>query len=76
MMLCETCCQQHKQIQKWGGRKLKSLDANAINDLVVKFIRLDYDDTINAHMLIMERIYPLDYRAYEVEKRESWWNVF
>ena len=62
--------------QKWGGRKLKSLDANAINDLFVKFIRLDSDDTINADMLIMERIYPLDYRAYEVEKRELWWNVF
>jgi serine/threonine protein kinase len=24
----------------------------------------------------MERIYPIDYRAYEVEKRELWFDVF
>lgn len=24
----------------------------------------------------MERIYPIDYRAYEVERRELWWQVF
>ena len=24
----------------------------------------------------MERIYPIDYRAYEVEKRELWYDVF
>ena len=27
-------------------------------------------------MLVMERIHPIDYRAYEVEKRELWWEVF
>ena len=47
---------------------MKSLDANAINDLVVKFIRLDYDDTIKADMLIMERIYPLEYRRMKLKK--------
>jgi len=36
--------------------------ANAVNNLVVKFIRLDFDETLNAEMLVMERIYPLDYR--------------
>ena len=59
-----------------GSEAEKMKYANAINGVVVKFIRLDYDDTIKADMLIMERIYPLDYRAYEVEKRELWWNVF
>ena len=59
-----------------GSEAAKMKYANAINGLVAKFIRLDSDDTINANMLIMERIYPLEYRAYEVEKRELWWNVF
>ena len=59
-----------------GSEAAKMKYANAINGLVAKFIRLDSDDTINANMLIMERIYPLDYRAYELEKRQSWWNVF
>ena len=27
-------------------------------------------------MLVMERLYPIDYRAYEVEKRELWLSVF
>jgi len=27
-------------------------------------------------MLVMERIYPLDFRAYEVEMREIWLDVF
>ena len=27
-------------------------------------------------MLVMERLYPIDYRAYETEKRELWLNVF
>ena len=41
-----------------------------------KFIRLDFDETLQAEMLVMERIYPIDYRAYEVEKRQLWWEVF
>lgn len=27
-------------------------------------------------MLVMERLYPIDYRAYEVERRELWFEVF
>ena len=27
-------------------------------------------------MLVMERIYPIDYRAYEIEKRVLWCDVF
>jgi serine/threonine protein kinase len=50
--------------------------ANTINNLVVKFIRLDFNEALNAEMLVMERIYPIDYRAYEVEKRELWCDVF
>ena len=33
--------------------------ANRINDLVVKFIRLDLNETVQAEMLVMERLYPL-----------------
>ncbi|HYK45024.1 MAG TPA: hypothetical protein VEV83_07645 [Parafilimonas sp.] len=55
-----------------GSEAEKMKYANSVNGLVVKFIRLAYDDTIKAEMLIMEGIYPLDYRAYEVEKRELW----
>lgn len=59
-----------------GSEAEKMQFANSINDLVVKFIRLDYNDTIQAEMLVMERIYPIDFRAYEVEKRELWIDVF
>jgi serine/threonine protein kinase len=27
-------------------------------------------------MLVMERIRPIDYRAYEIERRELWYDVF
>jgi serine/threonine protein kinase len=50
--------------------------ANSINGLVVQFIRLDYNEELQTEMLVMERIYHLDYRAYEVEKREHWLEVF
>lgn len=50
--------------------------ANGVNGLVVKFIRLDYDDVEQTDMLVMERLYPLDFRAYEVERRELWLGVF
>jgi len=49
--------------------------ANTVNDLVVKFMRLNYDETLQADMLVMERIYPIDFRAYEVEKRALWMDV-
>lgn len=50
--------------------------ANSINDLVAKFIRLDYSDELQAEMLVMERIRPIDYRAYEIERRELWYELF
>ena len=59
-----------------GSEADKMKYANAINDLVVKFIRLDYHDDLQAQMLVMERIRPIDYRAYEVEIRQLWLDVF
>ncbi|WP_428658105.1 hypothetical protein [Runella sp.] len=50
--------------------------ANAVNNLVVHFVRLDYNEGLQAEMLVMERILPIDYRAYEVEVRELWLDVF
>lgn len=59
-----------------GSEAEKMQFANAINGLVVKFIRLDYNEDLQAEMLVMERIQPIDYRAYEVEIRELWIEVF
>jgi hypothetical protein len=59
-----------------GSEAEKMKFANTINELVVRFIRLDFDEVLQAEMLVMERIYPIDYRAYEVERRELWWDVF
>lgn len=59
-----------------GSEAEKMKYANTINDLVCYFIRLDFDDLLQSDMLVMERIYPADYRAYEIEKRELWANVF
>jgi serine/threonine protein kinase len=50
--------------------------ANSVNGLVVGFIRLDFDENLQAEMLVMERIFPLDFRAYEVEIRQLWLDVF
>ena len=49
--------------------------ANAVNDLVVKFIRLD-ELNEKTEMLVMERVYPMDFRAYEQEKRILWSEIF
>ena len=59
-----------------GSEAEKMKYANTVNGLVSQFIRLDYDETIEAELLVMERIYPIDFRAHEVEKRELWWEVF
>jgi tRNA A-37 threonylcarbamoyl transferase component Bud32 len=59
-----------------GSEAEKMKYANSVNELVVQFKRLDYNDNLQADMLVMERIYAADYRAYEVEKRELWWDVF
>src|SRR5665213_450109 len=59
-----------------GSEAEKMKFANTINDLVCRFIRLDFDESLQSDMLVMERIYPVDYRAYEIEKRELWADVF
>jgi serine/threonine protein kinase len=59
-----------------GSEAEKMKYANTVNGLVCKFLRLDYNDTLQAEMLVMERIYPIDYRAHEIEKRELWLDVF
>jgi serine/threonine protein kinase len=59
-----------------GSEAEKMQYANGINELVAKFIRLDRNETNGWDMLVMERIYPLDYRSYEVEIREMWLDVF
>ena len=59
-----------------GSEAEKMQFANTVNELVVKFLRLDYDESLQADMLVMERIYPIDFRAHEVEKRALWMDVF
>lgn len=59
-----------------GSEAEKMKFANQVNDLVVRFVRLDYNEELQAEMLVMERIRPIDYRAYEVERRELWFDVF
>ncbi|MDQ6608329.1 MAG: hypothetical protein M3Y85_00710 [Bacteroidota bacterium] len=59
-----------------GSEAEKMKFANNVNELICRFLRLDIDETLKAEMLVMERIYPIDYRAYEVEKRELWFDVF
>jgi serine/threonine protein kinase len=59
-----------------GSEAEKMIFANRINGLIVKFVRLDYNDDLKAEMLVMERLKPLDFRAYEVEMRQLWWSVF
>lgn len=34
--------------------------ANSINDLVVRFLRFEYSETLKSECLVMERIYPID----------------
>jgi len=59
-----------------GSEAEKLKVANRINELMVRFIRLDYDDEHNWDMLIMERLYPLDFRSLEISKRELLLDVF
>lgn len=59
-----------------GSEAEKMKFANTVNDLVCHFIKLDFNESLNSDMLVMERIYPIDYRADEIEKRESWADVF
>lgn len=59
-----------------GSEAEKLRFANEVNNLLVRFQRLEYNAALDADMLVMERIYPLDFRAYEVETRELWLDVF
>ncbi len=52
-----------------GSEAEKMKYANQINSLVVKFVRLDLDEAKKWEMLVMERLYPLDFRTYEHEAR-------
>jgi serine/threonine protein kinase len=54
-----------------GSEAEKMKYANKINDLIVKFVRLD-ELNDEAEVLVMERLFPMDFRAYEHEKRELW----
>jgi serine/threonine protein kinase len=58
-----------------GSEAEKMKFANSVNDLVVKFVRLDLlpDDT---EVLVMERLYPIDFRAFEFERRQLIFEVF
>jgi hypothetical protein len=59
-----------------GSEAEKMKFANSINELVVKFQRLEKNENLDANMLVMERIFPIDFRSYEVEMREIWFDVF
>ncbi|GAA4409314.1 hypothetical protein GCM10023187_32410 [Nibrella viscosa] len=59
-----------------GSEAEKLKFANQINHLVAQFIRLDYDEVNEWDMLVMERIYPLDFRSIEISKRELLLDVF
>jgi serine/threonine protein kinase len=59
-----------------GSEAEKMKYANQVNDLIVKFVRLDYHEEFQAEMLVMERLKPIDFRAYEVGTRELWFDVF
>jgi serine/threonine protein kinase len=59
-----------------GSEAEKLMYANGVNGLLVRFIRMEYNEDLAAEMLVMERLKPLDFRAYEVEIRELWWSVF
>jgi serine/threonine protein kinase len=59
-----------------GSEAEKMKYANTVNTLVVKFVNLTYNEELQAEMLVMERIKPIDFRAYEVEIRELWLDVF
>jgi serine/threonine protein kinase len=58
-----------------GSEAEKMKFANNINGLVVKFVRLDLLPD-NTEVLVMERLYPIDFRAFEYERRQLIFEVF
>ncbi len=59
-----------------GSQAEKMKFANNVNGLVSKFVRLDFDESLQAEMLVMEYIDAIDYTTYEVAQCELWWEVF
>ena len=59
-----------------GSEAEKMKIANTINSLIVKFIRIDFDENKSWEMLVMERLYPMDFRSFEIEKRALMIEVF
>lgn len=59
-----------------GSEAEKLQFANSINGLVAKFIRIDFDEEKQWEMLVMERLFPMDFRSMEFERRELIFNVF
>jgi tRNA A-37 threonylcarbamoyl transferase component Bud32 len=57
-----------------GSEAEKMKYANAVNGLVVGFVRLDIWNE-ETEMLVMERLFPMDFRAFEYEKRELFLDV-
>ena len=58
-----------------GSEAEKMQFANTINGLVVKFLRLE-EYSEDEELIVMERLYPLDYRSFEFEKRVLILDVF
>ena len=59
-----------------GSEAEKMKFANGINGLVSQFVRIDFDEAKQWEMLVMERLYPMDYRSIEFEKRDLIFSVF
>ena len=59
-----------------GSEAEKMRFANGVNGLVARFLRLDVKEDLDADMLVMERLYPMDFRAYDQERRLLWLDVF
>lgn len=59
-----------------GSEAEKMKFANSINGLIVKFHRLDISEELDSDMPVMERLYPMDYRAYEFSVRGLQFEVF
>ena len=59
-----------------GSEAEKMKFANGVNKLVVRCVRVDFDEEKQWEMLVMERLYAMDYRSIEFEKRELIFSVF
>ena len=50
--------------------------ANSINDLLCKFIRVEITSEYSKELLVMERLFPLQYRAITISEREQFFDKF